>query len=210
MFMTGFITLCWRKCARSVLWLALAWAAALTPAWAQSGGVEFTQFKLEKTADQLLLSSSVQFELPAAVEDALLKGVPVFFVAEVDIYRERWYWLDKKVAGPTRHMRLAFQPLTRRWRLGMGNGPLGANAQSSALNQNFETLAEALATIRRISGWPVAELAELEAGAKYRLDYRFYLDLSQLPRPLQIGALGQSDWNMNASLTQRLSLDNLK
>lgn len=210
MFMTGFITLCWRKCARSVLWLALAWAAALTPAWAQSGGAEFTQFKLEKTADQLLLSSSVQFELPAAVEDALLKGVPVFFVAEVDIYRERWYWLDKKVAGPTRHMRLAFQPLTRRWRLGMGNGPLGANAQSSALNQNFETLAEALATIRRISGWPVAELAELEAGAKYRLDYRFYLDLSQLPRPLQIGALGQSDWNMNASLTQRLSLDNLK
>ncbi len=210
MFTTGFITLCWRKCARSVLWLVLAWAAALTPAWAQSGAVEFTQFKLEKTADQLLLSSSVQFELPAAVEDALLKGVPVFFVAEVDIYRERWYWLDKKVAGPTRHMRLAFQPLTRRWRLGMGNGPLGANAQSSALNQNFETLAEALATIRRISGWPVAELAELEAGAKYRLDYRFYLDLSQLPRPLQIGALGQSDWNMNASLTQRLSLDNLK
>jgi hypothetical protein len=210
MFMTGFITLCWRRCSHSALWLALVWATAFTPAWAQSGGVEFTQFKLDKTAEQLLLSSSVQFELPVAVEDALLKGVPVFFVAEVDIYRERWYWLDKKVAGPTRHMRLAFQPLTRRWRLGLSNGPMSASGQSSALTQNFETLAEALAAIRRISGWPVAELSELEAGAKYRLDYRFYLDLNQLPRPLQIGALGQSDWNLSTNLSQRLSLEALK
>jgi hypothetical protein len=210
MFMTGFITLCWKKWAHKGLMLALLWTTAFAPAWAQSGSVEFTQFKLEKSADQLLLSSSVQFELPPAVEDALLKGVPVFFVAEVDIYRERWYWLDKKVAGPTRHMRLAFQPLTRRWRLGLSNGPMAASGQSSALNQNFETLSEALAAIRRISGWPVAELSELEAGAKYRLDYRFYLDLTQLPRPLQIGALGQSDWNLSTNLSQRLSLEALK
>jgi len=209
--MTGFITLCWKKWAhKGVLLLALMWAGTLAPAWAQSVAVDFTQFKLEKSADQLLLSSSVQFELPPAVEDALLKGVPVFFVAEVDIYRERWYWLDKKIASPTRHMRLAFQPLTRRWRLGLSNGPWGASAQSSALNQSFETLSEALATIRRMSGWPVVELVELEAGAKYRLDYRFYLDLNQLPRPLQIGALGQGEWNLNANLSQRLSLDGLK
>lgn len=209
MCMTGFITLCWKKFAtkvRALTWLGLF---VLAPAWAQSG-VEFTQFKLDRGVDHLLLSSSVQFELSAAVEDALLKGVPVFFVAEVDIYRERWYWLDKKVASPTRHMRLSYQPLTRRWRLGLSNGPLGAAGQSSALTQNFESLADAVASIRRISGWPVVDLGELEGGAKYRLDYRFYLDLSQLPRPLQIGAMGQGDWTLSTNLSQRLSPDLLK
>ena len=34
-------------------------------------------------------------EIPSAVEDALLKGIPMVFLAEADILRERWYWYDK-------------------------------------------------------------------------------------------------------------------
>lgn len=207
----GFITRCcknaWLKAVRLGLWLGVLWA---TVAQAQVGSVEFTQFKLEKNADQVLLSSSVQFDLPTSLEEALLKGVPLFFVAEVDINRERWYWFDKKINNVARHMRLFYQPLTRRWRLALHNGPIAALSQPGTFNQNFESLADALAAIKRVSNWPVADLHDIDPSASYRLQYRFYLDLSQLPRPLQIGAVGQSDWNLSASLTQKIGPDSLK
>ena len=44
----------------------------------------------------------VRFELPAVVEDALLKGIALFFVVEADIYRDRWYWTDPRVASAAR------------------------------------------------------------------------------------------------------------
>jgi len=171
---------------------------------------DVTQLRLERSQDAVMLSVGLQFDLPPVVEEALLKGVAVFFVAEADIYRERWYWADKKVASAQRHMRLAFQPLTRRWRMAVSSGVITASGLGVALNQSFDTLGEALAAVRRISGWRVAEVADIEAGARHRLDFRFRLDTSQLPRPLQIGALGQSDWTLGVSTSQRLELENLK
>ena len=64
--------------------------------------------------------------------------------------------------------------------------------------------------IRRVSGWRVAELAQLETGAEHRIEFRFRLDVAQLPRPLQIGTLGESDWVLNASASRRVKPENLK
>jgi len=114
------------------------------------------------------------------------------------------------VTSAQRHMRLAFQPLTRRWRVAVSSGVITSSGLGVALNQSFDTLEEALAAVRRISGWRIAELADIEAGTRHRLDFRFRLDTSQLPRPLQIGALGQSDWTLGASASQRLELESLK
>ena len=65
----------------------------------------------------MLLSANVKFELPTVIDDALDKGIPMFFVAEAVLFRDRWYWYDKEMASAARHMRLSYQPLTRRWRL---------------------------------------------------------------------------------------------
>lgn len=166
---------------------------------------EVTQLHVERGDDGLLLSASIRFELPAAVDDALAKGIPMFFVAEASIYRDRWYWYDKRVAHATRHMRLAYQPLTRRWRLQVSSSPIGQNGL--VLGQMFDTREEALAAVQRISRWRIADAGDVEPGAEHNVDFRFRLDVSQLPRPFQIGAVGQSDWNILAVRTQRLLLD---
>lgn len=209
---TAFITHCWRKARLDLAVLLgaillMVWPAHL--AWAEAPA-EVTQLRLERSNDGIVLTAGLKFELPAAVEEALFKGVAVFFVADAEIYRERWYWTDKKVAGAQRHIRLAFQPLTRRWRMAVSSGLITPNGLGVALNQSFETLDEALAAVRRVSGWRVADLADLEPGARHRLEFRFRLDVSQLPRPLQIGALGQSDWSIAAAASQRLELESLK
>ena len=48
---------------------------------------EISQFQVERLDDEVLVSAQVLFELPSAVEDALLKGIPLFFVIEADVLR---------------------------------------------------------------------------------------------------------------------------
>lgn len=167
---------------------------------------EVTQLRLERTEEGVLLNASVRFDLPPAVDDALQKGIPMFFVAEATLLRDRWYWYDKPVAGAQRHMRLSYQPLTRRWRLQVSSAPIGSSGL--ALGQTFDTQDEALRAVQSIARWKIAEVADLEADARYSIDFRFRLDVSQLPRPLQIGVVGEAEWNVSAARTQRLAVEN--
>jgi hypothetical protein len=161
---------------------------------------------IERIDEEILLSSTVQFELPSAVEDALQKGVPLYFAAEADILRERWYWSDKNIATHQRQFRLSYQPLTRRWRLTVSSGATKGGSLGLSLNQNFETLQQALGTIKRVSRWKIADVTELDPAQTYRVEFRFRLDLSRLPLPFQIGTLGQSDWNVALNLVAPLSV----
>ena len=208
----AFITRCcknnWPDSAWRQLWV---WAFLLLAGVCQAQtAAEVTQYQVERLDDEVLVSAQVAFELPSAVEEALLKGIPMFFVTEAQVLRERWYWYDKKVASVQRHMRLAYQPLTRRWRL---NVTAGAGRESSvglALNPTFETLEDAMSAIKRVSRWKIADASDLDSGVKYKVDFNFRLDLSQLPRPFQIGALGQSDWDLAANTSTTLTLAAVK
>ena len=173
--------------------------------WAQVNPAEVTQLHVERSEDGVLLSATVAFELPQAVEDALAKGIPMYFVAEATIYRDRWYWYDKRVAFAARHMRLAYQPLTRRWRLQVSSQPIGNSGL--ILGQMFDSREEALAAIQRVSRWRIAEPEAVEPGATHNIDFRFRLDVSQLPRPFQIGAVGQAEWIILAVRNERLVIE---
>ena len=211
--MTVSISRCWKR-ARLDLAAAMACALVLTfgsfPAFAagpDTGPSEISQLQVERNPEGVFVSTTVRFDLPTPVEEALLKGIPMFFVFEADVYRERWYWYDKKLLSAERHMRLAYQPLTRRWRLNLASGPITSSSLGLALNQNFDSLPDALAAVRRVFRWKIAEPGELDPDLKYSIEVRFRLDVSQLPRPFQIGALGQADWNISATTYQRLIAD---
>lgn len=187
--------------------LLLALAPAL-PALAEGPAAELTQFQLERNEEGLLLSAAVRFDLPLVIEEALQKGIPMYFVTEAVLFRDRWYWYDRVVSQVRRHMRLSYQPLTRRWRLTISPTVIGNSAV--ALGQSFDSQEEALAAVQRVSRWKIAEPADLQADERYNVDFRFRLDVSQLPRPFQIGAVGQADWNISVIRNQRITLDALR
>ncbi|MDB5868460.1 MAG: putative proline rich signal peptide protein [Polaromonas sp.] len=177
------------------------------PGPSAAAATEITQLRVERAEDGVYLSAVAQFELPAVVEDALLKGIAVFFVLEADIYRDRWYWTDPRITSAARTVRLAYQPLTGRWRVNIVSGLITSSSGLRAtLNQNYETMAEALSAIQRIARWKIAEAAEVDPDAAYTLDLNFRLDLSQLPRPFQIGVAGQREWTISAQVKDRLRL----
>ena len=176
--------------------------------FSQTGrAAELSQLSIERAEDGVFMSAIVRFELPPAVEDALTKGIAMFFVAEVDVYQNRWYWTDRRVASATRTIRLAFQPLTRRWRVNIVSGLVSSSAGLRAtLNQNYDSLPEAMSAVQRLSRWRIADNAEIEGDVPYRMEFTFNLDLSQLPRPFQIGVVGQRDWTIAVAHNERLQL----
>jgi len=154
--------------------LFAAWLLALHGSlFAQSA---LNSLQLGRADDGVRLSYSARLELPKAVDEALHKGVPLYFVAEALLTRDRWYWRDATVARSQRQWRLSYQPLSRQYRLSTGG-----------LHQSYDSLAEALAPVSRASGWPLDLREELQAGATYELRFGLRLDISQLPAPLQIG-----------------------
>ncbi|MEO8121601.1 MAG: DUF4390 domain-containing protein [Rhodoferax sp.] len=211
--MTAFITHCLRNARLDLIGLfacaCLAWGYP-GAARAEAPTTDVSLFQLERAGDAVLLSATVGFELPAAVEEALLKGVAMIFVAEADVFRERWYWSNKKVTSAERHMRLAYQPLTRRWRLNVASGRITNAGLGVALNQNFETLSDALAAVQRLARWKIADVSDIDVEQRYLVEFRFRLDVSQLPRPLQIGSLGQTDWDISVATIRPLILESVK
>ena len=151
---------------------ALLWSV-LTSVHAQiagATGVEVTQLEVHRTGEAVELSANVRFELSTTMQDALYKGVPLIFVMDAEIYRERWYWLDRRVGSAQRQFRLTYHPLTRRWRMNAGGGDA-----SAAFAQTYDTLADALAVIRRVSSWRIADASEVDGSSNQRLEFRFQL-----------------------------------
>lgn len=180
---------------RWLLALPLLAALALSCALPARGqGVEVLALQVQHAGDgSLVLDYTFRLQLSRTVEDALQRGVPVYFVAQATVYRNRWYWRDERVARSTRSWRLAYQPLTSTWRVGIG-----------AISQNFPTLSEALAVISRGGGWKLADAAQAPPDARQYVEFVFRLDTSQLPSPMQIGLTGQGDWQLGVERTVKV------
>jgi len=178
----------------------MRWAVAaslspwLPPARAAARGLELRTLDLQRQDGALVLSFQVQLLLSRAVEDALSRGVPLYFEAQATLYRPRWYWLDARVARSVRTWRLAFQPLTSTWRVGLGG----------AMHQSVDTLTEALALMSRALSWKIADAEQVEVGDRCYVEFGYRLDTAQLPRPMQLDLATQSDWQLQVERTVKL------
>jgi hypothetical protein len=210
----GFITHCLKSAGaelrRGFGWVLGAWLLTASSVWAQSSVAELTELRTERRDAALYLTAQLKLELAPAVEDALIKGLAVHFVAEAEVMRDRWYWYDRKVGTASRYYRLAFQPLTRRWRLNVSNEPISGAGLAGGISQSFEDLSDALAVIRRQSGWKIAEMTDGSNDARQYVAYRFRLDISQLPRPFQIAAGNQAEWSVSVAKQMRLTAETVR
>ena len=193
--------------------LALCMVAGGVPAWAapETGVPEAAQLVLARYSDGLYLSARLSLDISPAMEEVLRKGVPLHFLWQAELLKSRWYWTDKSVASAARTVRLAFQPLTRRWRLSYATGTPSATGLQYEVHQNFDHLADALAGAGRVSRWKLADAGRWSPGGDQYVVFSFALDLSQLPRPFQLGLFNQSAWSLTLQRTlavpERLATD---
>ena len=176
------------------LWLAIgAFIAAPSSAFADerigvmAAALEPARDSQNMSGDALLLNATFEFELPQALEEAVQKGIALYFNIEFELFRKRWYWFDRKVASSTLTYRLSYSPLTRQYRLARGG-----------LSQSFESLDEALALLKSVRNWKVAEKSVLNPRDEYDSQVRMRLDVTQLPKPFQVNAITSREWTLTS------------
>jgi len=149
--------------------------------------IEANEARIEYQDGGFDLAASFDFELPPALEDALHKGISLYFVVDFQLTRSRWYWFDEKPVNTTRSVRISYQPLTRQYRVSTGG-----------LQLPFNRLKGALQFIQQVRGWRVFERSQVRPGETYHAETRMRLDLSQLPKPFQINAVNTREWNLSS------------
>lgn len=152
-----------------------------------AGEIDLRDIRLQpaEEGNALQLSADLAFEIAPRLEEAVGKGLALHFVAEFELTRRRWYWLDEKIVQARRVWRLSYHALTRQYRLSSGE-----------LQQGFGSLDEALRVLARLRHWAVAERDALNTGETLDAALRIRLDTSQLPKPFQVEALSNKDWNL--------------
>ncbi len=182
-----FITACLK---RSFDWrcLLLSWWLAFAGCCV-AAEVEIENPQLTASEEGYALSADFKFELGHRLEEAVSKGVVLSFLIEFEWINPRWYWFDEKMLTRQMRPRLYYHALTRQYRL-----------TSGGLHQSFNTLKEALRVLSRLRNWQVidkaADASQIKIGESYRGALRFKLDITQLPKPFQISAVGNSDWQL--------------
>lgn len=164
------------------LLLLLGVAAA---AQADTIPVKFAELRVED--GEILLNAEFGFTLNPTLEEALQVGVPLYFVLDFELTRARWYWLDEKVGQTTLTYRVAYNALTRQYRVSSG-----------LLAQTLGSVEEVERYIGRVTSRPVARADGLAKGGRYDASIRLRLDVNQLPKPFQVNALASREWTLSS------------
>ncbi len=160
---------------------------SVAPSWAND--ITVMSASLSSRMDQpsgLYLDVNIEFDLPRSVQDALNRGIPLYFVTDFSIQSERWYWVNKPIVEASLMTRLSYSPLTRQYRLSRGG-----------LSQSFDSLSETLAILKSLHGWRVSDNPTIENPENCVAEVRIRLDTEQLPLPMQV-TIGENDWDLRS------------
>jgi hypothetical protein len=163
---------------------------AMAPASAHAAGVVVERASLQAEAsDGWNLDARFDFTLNNSLTDAVSKGIPLYFRTEFTLTRPRWYWFDDQSINVSQTVRLSFQPLTREYRVSTTGG---------SLYLSLPTLDQALSVIKHVVAWRVIDQRQISPGEHYVAAVKMELDISQMPKPFQIDAVNNSDWNLSS------------
>ncbi len=189
---------CCTKKFKTLLTVACLFGLFLCTTSVSAEGIEINKVEARLTDEGYLLSADFKINLPQPVEEALKRGVTLYFVSELSVERSRWYWLDTEIESYQQTTKLSFNTLTQQYRIFRGG-----------LFQSFFELKDALRVVGHQTAPPVAAslLDNTTGGYFSRLTKKgsqigafasMRLDLSQLPKPLQVNALTNDQWNVES------------
>ncbi len=182
-----FSTPCWsrRRFLTGALALLLA-GALVSPARADSA-VRLNRAELVQKGEMWHLDGGFEIRLSATLDEALRRGVQLTFVQEFESQRPRDWWLAEDIAELSRVVRLSFNALLKQYYVTV-----------SGHSETLDTLDEALRSVGDLSGWAVMHQSQVRKKQSHTAAVRMYLDVTQLPKPLQLNAVASTRWQLDS------------
>lgn len=163
----------------------------ITASASANGSIQVHTFKLELAENTYFMSVDSEITLNPTLEQALEKGVVLYFVTKFTLVEPRWYWLDNEVARIKTRIGLRYYTLIRQYQL-----------SDPTFTKYFFTLKEALQALQQQRKLPLTVISELSDTSDYHATLRLWLDLTRMPKPFQVEALGSSAWNLSSERLQ--------
>lgn len=167
---------------------------ALAPAAHAAEGISVRNATVEPAEDGWQLAAEFDIQFSPRLEEAVNRGVPLYFVLEFELARPRWWWFDEKPVQFSQTYKISYTPLLRQYRLSVGN-----------VYQNFTRFEEVTRVLARLRSVTIADRNTFKKDVTYQAGIRMRLDTAQLPKPFQLNAIASRDWTL-ASDWHRWSL----
>lgn len=160
-------------------------------------GISVRKADIRLTGEGYQLTANYDIKLTLVLEQALTHGITLNFVSTFTLTKSRWYWLNEVATETEQTTKLSYSALTRQYRIKRGS-----------IFQTFENLDDALRSLGNQSSniIPVEILNKsssyiaslLTSSSNYTAYTRMRLDVSQLPKPLQVNALTSDEWKLDS------------
>ena len=177
----------WRKGWFNIQPFLFSLALLLLGTMAQAEGIQIKSFSLAAANQHYEMSVDSEIALNPVLEQALEKGIVLYFVTKFSLIDSNWYWLDEEVARGKSRVGLRYYALTRQYHL---NHP--------SFSQTFNTLQEALKALGQLRNFSLTVKSELKPDVEYIASLRVWLDLTRMPKPFQVEALGSKKWDLSS------------
>lgn len=160
---------------------------------ARAEGIQAQQIDVVQRGELFHLNGGFSIQLSPTLDDALRRGVQLTFVQAVEAERERNWWLAEGLSDLERSVRLSYNALLRQYYVSL-----------SGVSSAHESLSDALQAVGDLRDWAVVNVKQMKKKAEYKIYVRMYLDISQLPKPLQVNALASSGrWQLDSGWQER-------
>ena len=177
---------------------ALAALSAVRVGHAESGkldggGIKLEHAEISQKGELFQLSGNFNIQLSATLENALVRGVQLTFIQAFEAERLRDFWLAQSLIDLERSVRVSYNALLRQYYVSL-----------SGVSSTHETLASALRAVGDLRDWSVLNIKQMKRKSDFKAYFRMYLDIGQLPKPLQVNALASSArWQLDSGWQER-------
>lgn len=159
------------------------------PSDGDRGRLELESASLAWRDSHLAARAGLDLELSKAAREALRSGVELTITVDLRFTR-RYRWFARELYTDHYHWRIAYQPLSRHYRL---TSPLDDQVVNLP---HLSQVSEELTTPR---WYPTRTQSKTLGSDRYQLQTRARLNRLQLPGPLQLPALFSRQWLLTTS-----------
>jgi hypothetical protein len=169
-----------------LLTLALCYLFFFMPFYAYGSDAKIKDILITQSTDYIQLYAKITNCFTKEMESAILAGVPTTFTFLLDLYQERSWWIDKKVAVVVINHTIKYDNIKKIFHV------IFSNRQEPAVFQDFESAKVAMA---ELNGVVVAPVKQLQKNRATYLLVKARLDKVRLPLGMEYVFFFVSLWD---------------